>query len=175
MYCKLCETPWATYFDPSTGLVVLRSPDTSFGEMCVLQRASRDSRAYTDREQATYYHIQPNTTLMHILTPTLRNRSPTMFRADILVEGVKFWVPANVVCRGVPCGDGLILMSVEVSRLVGAGGCWVGGWGTGGGADDCSVWVWEVPLVFCRLSSACKSGLGWGNVHVQHIPIVNWL
>ncbi len=42
-----------------------------------------------------------------------------MLRADILVDGVKFCVPTKVVCMGVPSGDGLALMSGEVSMLVG--------------------------------------------------------
>lgn len=41
-----------------------------------------------------------------------------MFRADILVEGVKFCVPAKVVCKGVPCEDGLALISGDVSKVL---------------------------------------------------------
>ena len=43
-----------------------------------------------------------------------------MFRADILVDGVKRCVPANVVCKGVPCGEGLALINGEVSIGIGA-------------------------------------------------------
>ena len=54
-------------------------------------------------------------------TPTFLSRSPTMFRADILVEGVKRCVPANVVCSGVPCGEGLALISGEEVSMGTAG------------------------------------------------------
>ena len=55
---------------------------------------------------------------LKLLTPTLRNKSPTMLSAEIRVDGVKFWVPENVVCRGVPCGEGLALMRGEDSMAV---------------------------------------------------------
>ena len=34
-----------------------------------------------------------------------------MLSAEILVEGVKFWVPVNVVCSGVPFGVMLVLIN----------------------------------------------------------------
>ena len=52
-------------------------------------------------------------------TPTFLRRSPTMLRADILVDGVKRCVPANVVCIGVPWGDGFALINGDVSMGMG--------------------------------------------------------
>ena len=42
-----------------------------------------------------------------------------MLRADILVDGVKRCVPANVVCIGVPWGDGFALINGDVSMGMG--------------------------------------------------------
>ena len=50
-----------------------------------------------------------------VLTPTFLSKSPTMFSADILVEGVNLWVPVNVVCIGVPWGEGFALIRGDVS------------------------------------------------------------
>ena len=45
-----------------------------------------------------------------------------MLSAEMRVDGVKFCVPENVVCRGVPCGDGLALIRDESSGLTTLGG-----------------------------------------------------
>ena len=50
-----------------------------------------------------------------------------MLRADILVDGVKRCVPVNVVCIGVPWGDGFALINGDVSM------------GTGGAVGSCGV------------------------------------
>ena len=52
-------------------------------------------------------------------TPTFLRRSPTILRADILVDGVKRCVPANVVCMGVPWGDRFALINGDVSMGMG--------------------------------------------------------
>ena len=43
-----------------------------------------------------------------------------MFRADILVDGVNRCVPTNVVCNGVPWGEGFALINEDVSMGVGS-------------------------------------------------------
>ena len=92
------------------------------------------------------------TNVMMGLTPTFLSRSPTMLRAEMRVDGVKFCVPLKVVCRGVPSGVALVLMREDVGPMLPpADGLWppgrdVVGGGTGSSEFSATGWGLFIPM-----------------------------